>query len=123
MVGSVDALAGAFSNLIDNALNHGGQGVAITISARCDNDESLRLCFEDDGPGIEPAVLPRIFDPFFTTRERGTGLGLAVVQAVVLEHGGSLSAGRSSSGGARFDIRLPTLAQRGASQPTAGVYR
>ncbi|MCB1725635.1 MAG: PAS domain-containing protein [Chromatiaceae bacterium] len=123
VVGSVDALAGAFSNLIDNALNHGGQGVAITISARCDNDESLRLCFEDDGPGIEPAVLPRIFDPFFTTRERGTGLGLAVVQAVVLEHGGSLSAGRSSSGGARFDIRLPTLAQRGASQPTAGVYR
>ena len=52
---------------------------------------------------------PAIFDPFFTTRERGTGLGLAVVQAVVLEHGGSLRASTSTLGGARFDIQLPWI--------------
>ena len=67
------------------------------------------LVFEDDGPGIDPSVLPRIFDPFFTTRERGTGLGLAVVQAVVLEHGGALRAGDSPLGGALFEIQLPLL--------------
>ena len=107
--GNLDALAGVFSNLIDNALNHGGDGVAIRISAAGGPDRSLLLVFEDDGPGIDPIVMPRIFDPFFTTRERGTGLGLAVVQAVVLEHGGALRAGDSALGGARFEIQLPLL--------------
>lgn len=110
IAGNLDALAGAFSNLIDNALNHGGAGVALRIHATTDGpDDALLLAFEDDGPGIDPIALPRIFDPFFTTRERGTGLGLAVVQAVVLEHGGVLRAGQSALGGARFEIQLPTL--------------
>jgi two-component system sensor histidine kinase FlrB len=116
VAGNLDALAGAFSNLIDNALNHGGAGVRILVSARRGAAQSLALVFEDDGPGIDPLAQPRIFDPFFTTRERGTGLGLAVVQAVVLEHGGSLSAGRSALGGARFDIQLPLLCD--AQRPT-----
>lgn len=106
--GNLDALAGAFSNLIDNALNHGGDAVTIRITAHGGPQQSLLLVFEDDGPGIDPLALPRIFDPFFTTRERGTGLGLAVVQAVVLEHGGALRAGDSTLGGARFEIQLPT---------------
>ncbi len=107
--GNLDALAGAFSNLVDNALNHGGENVTIRISAAGGPDQSMLLVFEDDGPGIDPSVLPRIFDPFFTTRERGTGLGLAVVQAVVLEHGGALRAGDSPLGGALFEIQLPLL--------------
>ncbi|MCB1785284.1 MAG: histidine kinase [Chromatiaceae bacterium] len=109
IAGNLDALAGAFSNLIDNALNHGGQGVGIRIRACGGSEELLLLQFDDDGPGIEPGVMPRIFDPFFTTRERGTGLGLAVVQAVVLEHGGAVRAAASPLGGARFEIQLPLL--------------
>jgi len=107
--GNLDALAGALGNLIDNALNHGGQGVSVAVSARPDEDGNALLLVEDDGPGIDPLVLPRIFDPFFTTRERGTGLGLAVVQAVVLEHQGTLTATPSNLGGAAFEIRLPLL--------------
>lgn len=122
IVGNVDALAGAFTNLIDNALNHGGEGVSITITACCENEESLLLNFEDDGPGIDPPLMPRIFDPFFTTRERGTGLGLAVVQAVVLEHGGSIRATDSSAGGARFEIQLPTLLASAHAQSIAEEY-
>lgn len=114
VVGNVDALAGAFSNLIDNSLNHGGEGVAVSISAGCTCDGQLQLVFTDDGPGIDPASFSRIFDPFFTTRERGTGLGLAMVQAVVLEHGGTLQAGAADGGGARFEIHLPTC-DRGAA--------
>ncbi len=117
IAGNLDALAGAFSNLIDNALNHGGHGVNIRISACAGDDGSLMLAFQDDGPGIDPHVLPRIFDPFFTTRERGTGLGLAVVQAVVLEHGGTLRAADAMIGGARFEINLPLLAD-GQPQPS-----
>jgi len=107
IAGNADALAGAFSNLIDNALNHGGAGVRLAISAELAPGDNLSLLFEDDGPGLDPTVLPRIFDPFFTTRERGTGLGLAVVQTVVLEHGGTLNACCSELGGACFQIRLP----------------
>jgi two-component system sensor histidine kinase FlrB len=117
IVGNLDALAGAFSNLIDNALNHGGEGVTLRVSGAQGPEHSLLLRFDDDGPGIEPLALPRIFDPFFTTRERGTGLGLAVVQAVVLEHGGALRAGDSTLGGARFEIQLPTL-QDVAQEPS-----
>jgi two-component system sensor histidine kinase FlrB len=107
--GNLDALAGAFGNLIDNALNHGGVGVRLWIGADATDDGMLVVRVEDDGPGIDPLVLAQVFDPFFTTRERGTGLGLAVVQAVVLEHGGSVRAGSSARGGALFEIRLPLL--------------
>jgi two-component system sensor histidine kinase FlrB len=107
LVGNADALAGAFSNLIDNALDHGDVGVTVTIRCRRDGSR-LVIVFEDDGPGIDPAVSSRVFDPFFTTRERGTGLGLAVVQAVVLEHGGRVELDESANGGARFDIHLPS---------------
>jgi two-component system sensor histidine kinase FlrB len=123
VAGNHDALAGAFSNLIDNALNHGGEGVELRVIAAEGPDRSLLLVFEDDGPGIDPLALPRIFDPFFTTRERGTGLGLAVVQAVVLEHGGALRAGASTLGGARFEIQLPTLQAVAQQPPTARRQR
>ena len=119
IAGNRDALAGAFSNLIDNALNHGGEHVNVNISASIADDDSLLLVFEDDGPGIDPVALPRIFDPFFTTRERGTGLGLAVVQAVVLEHGGALRAVDPARGGARFEIQLPRLKNSRQDQSTS----
>jgi two-component system sensor histidine kinase FlrB len=119
IAGNRDALAGAFSNLIDNALNHGGEHVNVNISTSIADDDSLLLVFEDDGPGIDPVALPRIFDPFFTTRERGTGLGLAVVQAVVLEHGGALRAVDPARGGARFEIQLPRLENSRQYQSTS----
>jgi two-component system sensor histidine kinase FlrB len=119
IAGNLDALAGAFSNLIDNALNHGGEQVTIKVSADISTDGLVLLLFEDDGPGIDPVALPRIFDPFFTTRERGTGLGLAVVQAVILEHGGALRAAESVLGGARFEIRLPVLETARQEQSTS----
>jgi two-component system sensor histidine kinase FlrB len=116
--GNSDALAGALSNLIDNALDHGGPGVTVKVRA-WPVDGGISIEIEDDGPGIDPLVLPQIFDPFFTTRERGTGLGLAVVQAIVLEHDGTLSAGTAASGGALFALRLP-LAD---AKPTNGTLQ
>ena len=94
-------------------------GVGIRIAVAIVDGETLQLCFEDDGPGIDPPALPRIFDPFFTTRERGTGLGLAVVQAVILEHGGTLRATRSRQGGACFEICLPILGSAAQQQSTS----
>lgn len=66
-----------------------------------------RICVADDGPGIPEADLPKIFLPFYTTKSEGTGLGLAVVQKVALQHGGSIEARNRPGGGAEFLLWLP----------------
>jgi signal transduction histidine kinase len=61
----------------------------------------------DDGPGIPETDLPKIFLPFYTTKSEGTGLGLAVVQKVALQHGGSIEGRNRQGGGAEFLLWLP----------------
>jgi C4-dicarboxylate-specific signal transduction histidine kinase len=80
-----------------------------TVIRTSSSDKRVIITIDDTGPGISPDALPRIFDPFFTTKEvgRGTGLGLAIVYGIVHEHGGSISAGPSPLGGARFTMQLP----------------
>lgn len=67
----------------------------------------LMLCVEDNGPGIDSALAERIFDGFVTSRRDGMGLGLAICRSVVEEMKGTLSAGRSPLGGARFEAVFP----------------
>lgn len=66
-----------------------------------------RICIADNGPGIPQQDLPKIFLPFYTTKSEGTGLGLAVVQKVTLQHGGSIEARNRADGGAEFLLWLP----------------
>jgi signal transduction histidine kinase len=66
-----------------------------------------RVEIEDTGGGIAPEDLQRIFIPFFTTKSKGHGVGLALAHRVATEHGGTLSASNSTSGGAVFTLRLP----------------
>jgi signal transduction histidine kinase len=66
-----------------------------------------RICISDNGPGIPEHDLPKIFLPFYTTKSDGTGLGLAVVQKVALQHGGSIEARNRQGGGADFMLWLP----------------
>ena len=61
----------------------------------------------DTGVGIPPADLQRIFIPFFTTKPTGHGVGLALAHRVITQHGGTLAAANSSTGGAVFTLRLP----------------
>ena len=76
---------------------------------------------EDNGPGVPEDTRSHIFDPFWTTKDEGegTGLGLAVVHAIVIEHGGSVSLSDSAASGACFEVRLPIATQAAAAPPVA----
>ena len=84
-----DTLVGALLNLIENALQSGTPQVRLKVHVYA-RDNTLRLAVSDSGSGIEPHVLRRLGEPFFTTKATGTGLGLAVVKAVVRAHQGEL---------------------------------
>jgi two-component system NtrC family sensor kinase len=75
----------------------------------------------DDGPGIAPEHQPHIFEPFYTTKPvgEGTGLGLAVVQAIVHDHGGWIVADNEPGHGARFDVFLAPAREESTIQRLA----
>ena len=80
--------------------------------------EGNRLRVADSGPGIPEADVPYVFDRFFrgeTARKtHGTGLGLSIVAKTAEDHGGTVTAGRSSDGGAEFTVQLPGVTSREA---------
>lgn len=100
-----DLFATVVGNLIDNALEHGGERVTVRLT----RDGGAVLSVIDDGPGISPGNLPRVFDRFFTTTrsQGGSGLGLAIVKALVEGHGGQVSV-TSQPGQTQFEVRLPS---------------
>ena len=80
-----------------------------------------RISVSDNGPGIPSADLPKIFRPFYTTKAQGTGLGLAVVQKIVVQHGGTVEVRNQPQGGAEFILWLPL--HREAAEAVDSPYR
>jgi two-component system, OmpR family, sensor kinase len=111
--GNPDELHRMVRNLLENAVRHTPEKTTVELTARRDGDEAL-LEVLDDGPGIPAGIEEQVFDRFVrgegpsdTVGGGGSGLGLAIVRAVAESHGGSVDAGKSTYGGARFSIRLP----------------
>lgn len=125
--GNRTALLGALQNIVTNAVQAcGGDHAPCRDKGRTDGDaftcclalyarivetDDRLACAElvvvDRGPGIPEEVLEHIFEPFFTTRQGGTGLGLAVVQAIVHAHEGTVRFDSRPGEGTRVTIRLP----------------
>lgn len=101
----------AFSNLCRNALEactSASGPPQIALEGTPDRPLSvLRVTVTDNGPGIVSAVADRMFRPFVTTKAHGTGLGLALVQKIIVTHNGRVSAASGPSGGARLAVTLP----------------
>jgi two-component system sensor histidine kinase AtoS len=101
----------AFSNLFRNAVEAceaAGTQPQLTVTGTVDDVRGFAtITVDDNGPGIADAHIERVFAPFFTTKPQGTGLGLALVQKIVVTHNGRVTAARSAAGGARFEVVLP----------------
>ena len=102
-----------FLNLIVNAEQemkkaHGKGTLTITTEKK---ENNIRMSFKDDGPGITKENLGHLFEPFFTTKDvgEGTGLGLSLSRAIVLEHGGKMSVKSESGHGATFIVEIPII--------------
>ena len=103
----------AILNLARNAAEAASSNPAggrVIIRGELDTSGPLqgqRISISDNGPGIPPESLTKIFMPFYTTKANGTGLGLAVVQKIVVQHGGTIEARNHPLGGAEFIVWLP----------------
>lgn len=102
-----EALEGAISNLIDNALNAHATKIFLNVEKQA--EQLLVFNVIDDGDGMDENTVKQSTRPFYTTRAKGTGLGLAVVDAVVKSHHGKLKVISKQGIGSTFSIRLPLV--------------
>jgi PAS domain S-box-containing protein len=114
----------ALHNLIKNALEAIGDArkPQILVSTRVvhdDEQEWVELAVADNGPGLPNDFGERWFEPYTTSKNKGTGLGLAVVKKIAEEHGGSIRAENRAQGGAVFTLRLPIDIAPGVSKQPA----
>jgi PAS domain S-box-containing protein len=111
--GDEGLLRQALLNLVRNAAEAcadtaaGGQVLVKGEVIRTEEGGSQRIVILDNGPGMERASLSKLFRPFYTTKADGTGLGLAVVQKIIVQHGGQVEARNRPEGGAAFMVTLP----------------
>ncbi|HVS53717.1 MAG TPA: ATP-binding protein [Opitutaceae bacterium] len=104
-------LTQALVNLVLNAIQAIGRRGRIAVSARTDAAaDTIAIEVRDTGPGIPPEKQQAIFEPFFTTKDQGSGLGLWIVQQIMLGHGGVVSVANGPGGGAVFTLQLPLRA-------------
>jgi two-component system, NtrC family, sensor histidine kinase HydH len=93
-------------NLVENAVQASGQVGSVRVVGAVANG-MVELTVEDSGPGVDPSIRHRLFEPLVTTKQKGIGLGLALVKRIADRHGGTVSYRSALGGGACFVVRLP----------------
>jgi signal transduction histidine kinase len=117
--GTRGGLRRALTALLDNAVRHADTTVTVTVEQ---SESSAVVDVTDDGPGVDPAILPRMFERFASAapatdtiqparqqQRRRYGLGLALVSEIAARHGGTISAHPAPGGGAVLRLTLPAL--------------
>jgi len=94
-----DRLKRVFENLFRNSIEHGGEGVRVTVGELEDG-----FYLADNGPGIPDSDREDVFETGYSTAENGTGFGLSIVQRIVEAHGWEIGVADSERGGVRFEI-------------------
>ena len=105
-----DQLAQMLINLLQNAMDavrSGTEAPRIEVIVAPRDADHVRIEVRDNGPGVAADLVPRLFEPYVTTKDHGTGLGLPIVQRIVVEHGGEIAYEQAPNGGACFAVVLP----------------
>jgi signal transduction histidine kinase len=100
-----------FSELVENSFNFQQECGYVRVRTELAGElgDSVKIVFEDHGPGIPEDLKKQIFRPFFSTRSKGMGLGLSIVKGIVDAHQGEICETGEQGQGARFEITLPAL--------------
>jgi two-component system nitrogen regulation sensor histidine kinase NtrY len=115
-----DHLKRAVQNLVDNAVTAvNGVGDVAVETALVDGGRRARIAVSDSGPGIAAAEREKLFMPYYSTKVSGMGLGLAIVQEIAAEHGGSVRLEDNMPRGSRFVIELPVAPATSPAPVTA----
>ncbi len=103
-----ELLRNCILNFINNAAQAMADGGVIRLGAETDPTAGrVRLTFADQGSGIQPEDLAKIFQPYFTTKDVGIGLGLAITERIIREHGGEILVESTPGSGTLFTVMLP----------------
>ena len=97
---------GVMMNVLLNATQAMEQGGKLTVTLG-NREERVELRISDSGIGIAADLLPQVFYPYFTTKQGGTGIGLAISQKIIIDHGGSIEMEREPGKGTTVIILLP----------------
>ncbi len=101
------ALSGALTSLLENALQASRPGMVVRLAAHADAGPFVVFRVEDQGAGIAEEARERLFEPFYTTRSEGSGLGLAIVKQTADDHGGWVEVDSAPGQGSRFTLYIP----------------
>jgi signal transduction histidine kinase len=112
-----ELLRRAIVNILRNAREACGENGRLVIRVEGDADDGVRVCIEDDGPGLPEAVRARLFEPFVTTKARGTGLGLPLVHRVMTAMQGVVLVDSERARGAAFTLLLCAVVPPGHDAP------
>lgn len=119
--GNPTLLRSALVNLIGNAARAMPAGGRLMLSARLVDRGQVVLAVADEGEGVPAAIAGRLFEPFVSGQPGGTGLGLAVVRAIAVAHGGEALYRPGEQGGSVFELWLPVAADDAGVQNTAAA--
>jgi two-component system sensor histidine kinase KdpD len=113
-------LGRVLSHLLENVAGHTPPGSRVKLSC-ARNDDRLEFCVEDNGPGIDALDLPLIFEKFYrgknrSSKRKGSGMGLAIIRAILITHGGGIEASNAPGGGARFRFWVPLIEREPSRQ-------
>lgn len=113
MEGDQEMMRNCLFNFITNGAQSMPEGGKIVLGAKFDRDaERFHLTFTDEGRGIAADDIDKIFQPYFTTKEAGIGLGLAITERIIKEHGGEIAVVSRAGEGTTFTAILPRQVQR-----------
>jgi signal transduction histidine kinase len=101
-----ELLRNCILNLVSNAAQAMPDGGTITLGGEPEGD-LVKLTFTDQGSGISPEDISKIFQPYFTTKDLGIGLGLAITERIIKEHGGEIRVDSTPGKGTLFTVMLP----------------